>query len=135
MKRKITNLLIAAFAFAGPASLLLADETATKVAKPVSTESKKASKKTSKDVQARSVEMFQAMEDGLLTVDYIGKDATEANLIFRNQTAEPLDIVLPNTFGAVPVNAQMGGGMGGMGGGGMGGMGGMCVCSPISLRR
>jgi hypothetical protein len=81
----------------------------------------------------KRVEMFSAMDDGLITVDYIGKDSTEANLIFRNKGNEPIDIVLPETFGAVPVVAQGmggggmgmgGGGMGGMGGGGMGGMGG-----------
>ncbi len=67
--------------------------------------------------------MFRAMADGQLTVDYIAKDAKQANLIFRNQTDKPLKVKLPETFGAVHVLGQMGG-MGGMGGGGMG-MGGM----------
>ncbi len=67
------------------------------------------------------VEMFRAIADGQLDVEYIGKDATQANLIFKNQTDKPLKIKLPETFGAVHVLAQ---GMGGMGGGGMGGMGG-----------
>ena len=89
--------------------------------------------------EARTVEMFEAMDQGLIQVDYIGKDSTQANLIFKNKSGESLDIVLPETFGAVPVVAQGigmggggmggmgmgGGGMGGMGGGGMGGMGGM----------
>jgi hypothetical protein len=80
--------------------------------------------------EARQVEMFEAMDQGLIQVDYIGKDSTQANVIFKNKSGESLDIVLPETFGAVPVVAQgiglggMGGGMGGMGGGGMGGMGG-----------
>lgn len=88
--------------------------------------------------EARKVEMFEAMDQGLIQVDYIGKDSTQANLIFKNKSGESLDIVLPETFGAVPVVAQGigmggggmggmgmgGGGMGGMGGGGMGGMGG-----------
>ena len=88
--------------------------------------------------EARTVEMFEAMDQGLIQVDYIGKDSTQANLIFKNKSGESLDIVLPETFGAVPVVAQGigmggggmggmgmgGGGMGGMGGGGMGGMGG-----------
>ncbi|MFM2216574.1 MAG: hypothetical protein RL240_892, partial [Planctomycetota bacterium] len=88
--------------------------------------------------EARTVEMFDAMDQGLIQVDYIGKDSTQANLIFKNKSGESLDIVLPETFGAVPVVAQGigmggggmggmgmgGGGMGGMGGGGMGGMGG-----------
>lgn len=88
--------------------------------------------------EARKVEMFEAMDQGLIQVDYIGKDSTQANLIFKNKSGESLDVVLPETFGAVPVVAQGigmggggmggmgmgGGGMGGMGGGGMGGMGG-----------
>ena len=71
---------------------------------------------------AKRVEMFDAMDQGLISVEYIGKDATQANIIFRNKSKESLDVVLPETFGAVPAVAQM---MGGMGGGGMGGMGGM----------
>jgi hypothetical protein len=99
--------------------MLRGDETPVKSDKLVGTASKKTSKKTK--VEAKTVEMFQAMDQGLLTVDYIGKDATQANLLFKNLTGEPLDIVLPSTFGAVHVLAQ---GMMGMGGGGMGGMGG-----------
>jgi hypothetical protein len=73
---------------------------------------------------AKQVDMFSAMDEGLITVEYIGKDATQANVIFRNRSEEPLDVALPEVFGAVPVLQQgMGGGMGGMGGG-MGGMGG-----------
>ena len=65
-------------------------------------------KKTTRtpNVSAKKIEMFDAIENGLITVDYIGRDATQANLIFRNQGKEPLDIVLPATFGAVPVLAQ-----------------------------
>jgi hypothetical protein len=88
--------------------------------------SKRSNAKAQKAKEVKSVEMFKAIEDGLISVDYIGKDAKEANVIFKNKTGDALDIVLPPTFGAVPVLAQMGmggGGMGGMGGG-MGGMGG-----------
>ncbi|MFN7731857.1 MAG: hypothetical protein ACK5OB_08140 [Pirellula sp.] len=87
-----------------------------------------ASKKDSAPV--KRVEMFEAMDQGILAVEYIGKNSTEANLIFRNKGDEALEIVLPETFGALPVVTQGmgmgmgGGGMGGMGGGGMGGMGG-----------
>ena len=135
MKRNLTRFLAIALAFTATAPMLRGDETPVKSDKLVGTASKKTSKKTK--VEAKTVEMFQAMDQGLLTVDYIGKDATQANLLFKNLTGEPLDIVLPSTFGAVHVLAQgmmgmggmggMGGGMGGMGGmgGGMGGMGGM----------
>ena len=83
-----------------------------------------APKKTNKAVkaEAKSVELFAAMEQGLLNVNFIGKDATEANLIFKNNGPDPLNIILPNTFGAVPVLAQgLGGVGGGLGGGGLGG--------------
>ncbi len=130
MKRNLSSLVFLAIAISASACPVLADETTNKPGKSVSTESKKTGKKAKDQAPAKTIEMFQAMDQGLLTVDYIGKDATQANLIFRNQTGEPLDVVLPKTFGAVHVLAQgmMGGGgmggMGGMGGGGMGGMGG-----------
>ena len=74
---------------------------------------------------AKAVDMFEAMEQELITVDYIGKDATQANILFRNKGNEPLNILLPATFGAVPVLAQAApGGFGGGGGGGLGGGGG-----------
>ena len=125
MKRNLTRFLAIALAFTATAPMLRGDETPVKSDKLVGTASKKTSKKTK--VEAKTVEMFQAMDQGLLTVDYIGKDATQANLLFKNLTGEPLDIVLPSTFGAVHVLAQGMMGMGGMGGmgGGMGGMGGM----------
>jgi hypothetical protein len=125
MKRNLSSLVFLALAISASACPVLADETTNKPGKSVSTESKKTGKKAKDQAPAKTIEMFQAMDQGLLTVDYIGKDATQANLIFRNQTGEPLDVVLPKTFGAVHVLAQgMMGGMGGMGGGGMGGMGG-----------
>ncbi len=79
-------------------------------------------KKTNKAAksEARSIELFDAMDQGLLNVNFIGKDATEANLIFKNNGPDPLNIILPKTFGAVPVLAQ---GLGGVGGGGLGGGG------------
>ncbi len=91
----------------------------------VSTAPSKVSKsKSTVEVDGVEVEMFRAMAEGQLDVDYIAKDATQANLIFRNRTDKPLKIKLPETFGAVHVLAQgMMGGGGGMGGGGMGGGG------------
>jgi hypothetical protein len=96
--------------------------------KLVATASGKKSAKL-KEESGIEVELFRAIADKQLDVEYVAKDATQANLIFTNQSSEPLKIKLPETFGAVPVLAQgmgMGGmGGGGMGGGGMGGMGGM----------
>jgi len=62
---------------------------------------------------AKRVAMFDAMDQGLISVEYIGKDSKQANIIFRNKSDESIDVVLPETFGAVPVVAQ-GMGMGGM---------------------
>ena len=103
------------------------NETKQPAAKPkVTARSKKAD--PVKLGQAKRVEMFDAMDQGLITVEYIGRDSKQANIIFKNKSDESLDVVLPETFGALPVVAQMLGGMGGMGmggmGGGMGGMGG-----------
>ncbi len=74
-----------------------------------------------------SVEMFQAINEGKIEVNFYPKDATQATVIIKNKGDKPLDVSLPSAFGAVHVLGQMGGygggGMGGMGGG-MGGMGG-----------
>jgi len=123
MKRKLTSFLALAIAFSYASTNLRGDDTPENKVKSVSSESKKPAKKSSsKKAEAKTVEMFQAMEQGLLTVDYIGKDAKEANLIFKNKGNDPINVVLPATFGALPVLAQGMMGMGGMGGGGMGGM-------------
>jgi hypothetical protein len=72
-----------------------------------------------------TVELFAAIEAGDIEVKFIPKDDTQANVIIKNKTRQPLNVQLPQAFAAVPVLAQMGmGGMGGMGGGGMQGMGG-----------
>ena len=84
-------------------------------------------------VEPQVVEMFEAMKSGQIEVTFIPKDATEANVLFKNKTDKPVLIKLPDAFAGVPVLAQFGGGcmgmggmgMGGMGGGGMGGMQGM----------
>ncbi|TVP95898.1 MAG: hypothetical protein EA381_18090, partial [Planctomycetaceae bacterium] len=71
------------------------------------------------------MEWFEAEKAGQIEVKFLPKDATEATVLVKNLTDAPIRIRLPETFAAVPVNAQMMGGMGmgGMGGGGMGGMG------------
>ena len=57
------------------------------------------------------------MQDDELDVQFIPKDAAQANLIIRNKTDKPLSIKLPEAFAAVHVLAQFGGGGGGLGGG------------------
>ena len=106
------------------------------------------------DPDAQQVEMFQGMEEGLIEVKLIPKDAQSGNIVFTNKQKNPVNVQIPEGFVAVPANAQfgqqgiggtggiggiggtggsggggsqnqsMGGGMGGMGGGMMGGMGG-----------
>lgn len=69
------------------------------------------------------VELFAAMQDGQLEVQFIPKDATQAMVMLKNKTKRPLNIKLPEAFAAVPVAAQIGGRGGGLGGGGLGGGG------------
>ena len=127
MKRKLSNLLSIALALQFTCTVLTAGDNpgGTNESKSILRTSLKRLSKPAKAVP-QSVEMFEAMEQGLISVDYIGRNAMEANLIFRNKGNEPLNIVLPATFGAVPVLAQgLGGGIGGggLGGGGLGGGG------------
>ncbi len=91
------------------------------------------SSKRLREEPAVEVEFFAALDSGDLEIDFIPRDVKEATVIFRNVTDKPMQVKLPETFGALPVLAQGfggggmgGGGMGGggMGGGGMGGMGG-----------
>ena len=84
-----------------------------------------------KPAELETVELFEAVKAGKIETRYVAKDAQQGNLLVKNLTDQPLNVVVPEAFGAVPVLAQFGGGMGGggmggggMGGGGMGGMGG-----------
>lgn len=69
------------------------------------------------------VDLFDGMKSGDLEVRYIPKDARAGTLHMTNKTGKPLRVKLPETFAAVPVLAQFGGGGGGFGGGGQGGGG------------
>ncbi|MEM6690247.1 MAG: hypothetical protein AAF664_12510 [Planctomycetota bacterium] len=91
------------------------------IAEPAEQRSRKA------DEVPVSVEMFAAMEAGQIDVRIIPRDATEANVIFKNNLDKPVAIELPSVFASVPVMGQFGGGGlggGGQGGGGQGGGGG-----------
>ncbi len=70
----------------------------------------------------RTVEMFAAMDSKEIEVKLIPKDDTEARVIIKNNTPKPLNVKLPDAFGARPILAQVG--VGGGGGGGRGGAGG-----------
>jgi hypothetical protein len=97
-------------------------------------------KRAAADPDAKQVDLFQALDDGDIGVKMIMKDSKEGKLMIQNKTDKPLNVKLPEAFGAVPILAQqnqnrnnnnnnngaqamgMGGGMGGMGGGMGGGM-------------
>ena len=59
------------------------------------------------------VDMFDAMHDGDLGVQFIPRSSREATLILTNNTDKPLNVHLPEAFAAIPVLAQLGGAGGG----------------------
>jgi hypothetical protein len=72
----------------------------------------------------QEIDLFQAINDGVVDVQFIAKNAKEANIIIKNKMGKPLAIKMPAAFAGVPVLAQFGGGGGGQGGFGGGGQGG-----------
>ena len=74
------------------------------------------------DPTAERVELFKAMEDGLIETKVSAKDATGGVVFISNTSDKPLTVELPESFVAVQVLKQFGGG-GGLGGGGLGGGG------------
>ncbi len=84
--------------------------------------------KTKFDPTAERVELFKAMEDGLVETKVSAKDATGGVVYISNTSDKPLTVELPESFVAVQVLKQfggggLGGGGGGLGGGGLGGGG------------
>ena len=53
------------------------------------------------------VEVFSGIEKGQIEVRLIPRDSTKANLMIRNKTDKPLNVVLPHAFAGVPVLAQI----------------------------
>ena len=72
--------------------------------------------------EAKSVELFQAIDEGLVEVKLTPKNSLKSSLAVTNKTDKPIVVEMPSAFAGVPVLAQPGM-MGGRGG--MGGMGGM----------
>jgi len=52
------------------------------------------------------VEIFSGIEKGQIEVQLIARDSARANLLVRNKTDKPLNVVLPQAFAGVPVAAQ-----------------------------
>jgi len=78
-----------------------------------------------KPIEADTVEMFSAIENGQIDVKLIPKDSKLCRVLVENKTKQPLNVQLPEAFAGVPVLKQGLGGAGGLGGfGGGGNLGG-----------
>ena len=73
--------------------------------------------------EAEALDLFQAIDDGLVDVKFVARSDSKGRLVMTNKTDEPIDVQIPEAFAGVPVLPQFGGGGGGFGGGG-GGFGG-----------
>ncbi len=79
------------------------------------------------DPLAEKVDLFEAVDDGQVSVKLIPNDAMGGNVLIENKTDKPLTIKIPDAVVGVSIHAQGfgGGGLGGgLGGGGLGGGGG-----------
>lgn len=61
-----------------------------------------------KDDDALTVELFDAMKSGDVEVRVVAKDPTKGNVLIRNTTKKRLSIKLPEAFATIPVAAQFG---------------------------
>ena len=73
--------------------------------------------------ESEAIDVFQAIDEGLVDVKFVARSATKGRLVMTNKTEEPVEIQFPEAFAGVPVLRQFGGGGGGFGGGGLGGGG------------
>ena len=58
----------------------------------------------------KTVDMFEAIENGDIAVQLIPKDSTQCRVLIRNKTDQPLNVKLPEAFAGVPALAQAGAG-------------------------
>ncbi|MEZ5941470.1 MAG: hypothetical protein R3C18_08775 [Planctomycetaceae bacterium] len=86
------------------------------------------------DPDAKQMDLFEAMEEGVVDAKMVAKNSLGGNLIITNNQAEPITVKIPQGFVGVPgvpmVSAQFGqggfgGGQGGFGGGFGGQQGGL----------
>ena len=77
---------------------------------------------TSGSQDSQSIDLFEAIDNKIVSVKFIPVGAHRANVVFENQTNDDVNLSLPNAFGARHVLAQFGNnGGGGFGqGAGMG---------------
>ncbi|MGA2031664.1 MAG: hypothetical protein ABSG68_05370 [Thermoguttaceae bacterium] len=69
-----------------------------------------ADRKAKSAPEARTVEMFAAIQRGDIAVKLIPKDSRSCRIIIENKTHQPLNIKLPETFAGVPAPLQIGDG-------------------------
>ena len=87
--------------------------------------------------ESKAIELFQAVDQGLVEVKLIPKNSLQSSISVTNKTDKEIVVDMPTAFAGVPVLAQpgamggrgMGGGMMGGGRGGRGG-GGMFAIAP-----
>lgn len=60
------------------------------------------------DAQARQLELFSGLENGSLITQVIAKGPESGFVLISNTTDQPLTVLLPKTFVAVPVLKQLG---------------------------
>jgi hypothetical protein len=80
-----------------------------------------ADKQTKKNTAepAASVDLFEAIDSGLVEARVVAENSLDGKIIFKNKTKEPLEVRLPETFAAVPLHQFddfAGGGAAGNGG-------------------
>jgi hypothetical protein len=78
----------------------------------------------SPDANSEAIDLFAAMDSGVLEVKLFLKDASAGTVLLKNRSNKPLSIKLPDAFGGMPVAAQFFGPMPGGGGLGIGANGG-----------
>jgi len=83
----------------------------------------RADEPTPVETETEPLDLFDAIDQGLVDVKFIAKSSTKGRLVVTNKTDKPVDVFVPEAFAGVPVLRQFGGGGGGRGGGG-GGFGG-----------
>lgn len=76
---------------------------------------------TSDTLAPERVDLFEAMDQGLIDVSLTHRSSLEGRVTVKNKSGKPLEIILPSAFSGVPLAQgfdEFGGGGGGGGGGG-----------------
>jgi hypothetical protein len=119
--------------FCRPIAACLAISLTAAFAGPAAAASKQPIKKLKHDPSVPSIELFEAMEQGVVETTVIAKDSHEANLFVTNKSDSPVSIQFPRAVVATQVLKQLFGQRGGNNGNGQqqGGGGGMGSAQPV----